>query len=225
MQAIAHELVGAFRLRPVVRWIKGTIPALENQYVKHISTPRRQYYRATLRDWLREEITNTLIPYWLRSGEKTYMGVPVEARCPFLDYRVVELATRLPTTYLIRDGWHKWILRKAMEDFLPADVVWRRVKMGFPYPYERFFSVYRDIINLILSRTHNPFVDLARPERLRTDWNALSFVLWYEYFINGNHGLFADIESMLRTPDAAREAAYIPEFLREELSRITPASG
>lgn len=79
--------------------------------------PLQQYNKDTLTELLYSDITNTLIPYWLRSGDKTLMGVPFEGRCPFLDYRVIELATQLPVTYLIRDGWHKWILRKAMEDY------------------------------------------------------------------------------------------------------------
>jgi len=34
--------------------------------------------------------------YWLRSGDKGYMGVPFEVRAPFLDYRIVEYALKLP---------------------------------------------------------------------------------------------------------------------------------
>ena len=169
LHTLAHELVRVTGLRGIVRKIKDSIPALDNQYIKNIRMPTKQYYAASLTKWLWEEIVNTQIPYWLRSGEKTYMGIPFEVRCPFLDYRVVEIATRMPTTYLIRHGWHKWILRKAMEDSLPAEVVWRRVKMGFPYPYERFFASYRGIIELILTEARNPYIDFRRCDRLRTD--------------------------------------------------------
>jgi len=201
-------------LRLLARRVKSAIPALNNLYLRNIPTPRRQYYAATLSAWLREEIVNTQIPYWLRSGEKNYMGIPFEARTPFLDYRVVEIATRMPTTYLIRHGWHKWILRKAMEDSLPAAVVWRRVKMGFPYPYERFFVNYRGIIDMILREARNPYIDFSRFDRLRTDWNALSYILWYEFFINDNKSLFARIEEMSAAIEAPVRTAYVPEFLK-----------
>ena len=59
------------------------------------------------------------------------MGIPIEGRSPFLDYRVVELALTLPVTYFIRHGWHKWIVRKALEELLPQEVVWRKQKAGF----------------------------------------------------------------------------------------------
>jgi asparagine synthase (glutamine-hydrolysing) len=205
------ELIGVMGLRPMVRWLKEKVPQLENQAIQNLKTPP-QHYAATLTEWLHEEITNTQIPYWLRSGEKTYMGIPFEARLPFLDYRVVEIATRLPTTYLIRDGWHKWILRKAMEDILPADVVWRRVKMGFPYPYERFYANYRDVIDLILESSRNPYVDFTKKDILRTNWNMLSFLLWYEYFINDNRALFERIEAMVGAREQAVGPGYTPVF-------------
>jgi asparagine synthase (glutamine-hydrolysing) len=214
LQSMAREALHGLGLRGFVRRVKSTVPALENQYVRGIQTPARQFHHATLGAWLREEIVNTRIPYWLLSGEKTYMGIPFEARCPFLDYRVVELATQLPTTYLIRDGWHKWILRKALEPLLPAEVVWRRVKMGFPYPYERFYATYGDVVDVILTHTRNPYVALDRKERLHNDWQALSFILWYEYFMNDNLDLFATIEAMVAGRERSGEPAYIPEFRR-----------
>jgi asparagine synthase (glutamine-hydrolysing) len=207
-------MAGMLGLRPLVRRVKSAIPALNNQCIKNIRMPAKQYYAASLTEWLREEIVNTQIPYWLRSGEKNYMGMPFEARSPFLDYRVVEIAARMPTTYLIRHGWHKWILRKAMEDSLPTDVVWRRIKMGFPYPYENFFATYRGIIDFILKEARNPYIDFSRYERLRTDWNAISFILWYEFFINENKSLFRKIEENIAAIERPVVTAYTPEFMK-----------
>jgi asparagine synthase (glutamine-hydrolysing) len=208
---IAREAVYALGLRRPVRALKHRLGASE--YLVDTPFPANQYYSRSLTRWLHAEITNTLIPYWLMSGDKTLMGLPMEGRCPFLDHRVVELATTLPITYLIRDGWHKWILRKAMEDLLPADVVWRRTKMGFPYPYERFFAAYRPIVDTILATARNPYIDCSKQDRLRTDWKALSFLLWYEMFINDNRALFRRIESMADRRPVASAPRYVPAFL------------
>ena len=57
----------------------------------------------------------------------------VEARHPFLDRRVVELCLALPWDQKVRDGWSKWIVRRAMEGLLPDTVRWRRgrwVRLG-----------------------------------------------------------------------------------------------
>lgn len=217
---LLREAVFSLGLRRFVRAVKQAVPALENQYIQGIPTPARQYHRLMYSAFQREEFQNTRMPYWLLSGEKTYMGIPFEARCPFLDYRVVELGTQLPTTYLIRDGWHKWILRKAMEPLLPAEVVWRRVKMGFPYPYERFFSSYRDVVDLILVSARNPYVNFDQEQRLRTNWQALSFILWYEYFMNDNRDLFRTIESMVAGRERVNKPAYTPEFRRSSAAQL-----
>jgi asparagine synthase (glutamine-hydrolysing) len=225
LHSLLREAAFSLGLRRLVRTLKAAVPAFENQYVRGLATPSRQYHHMTYGAFQREEFLNTRIPYWLLSGEKTYMGIPFEARCPFLDYRVVELGTRLPTTYLIRDGWHKWILRKAMEALLPVEVVWRPVKMGFPYPYERFFATSSDIVDVILARARNPYVALDHKERLRSNWRALSFILWYEYFMNDNHDLFATVETMAAGRERSSEPAYIPEFRRSTTVRPVVAGG
>lgn len=50
----------------------------------------------------------------------------IEPRDPFLDLRVIEFCLSLPPEQLLRAGWPKWILRRAMADFLPDAVLWRR---------------------------------------------------------------------------------------------------
>jgi asparagine synthase (glutamine-hydrolysing) len=148
------------------------------------------------------------MPYWLRSGDRVTMGMPVEARCPLLDYRVVELGFRLPVTYLIRDGWRKWILRKAMEDVLPTNVLWRKKKMGFPFPYERFQAESNSIMEMICDRARNPFLDLSQRKTLKSDWKAMSFILWYELYFNDNVDLFVEVQSAAR--DAVPGRDYPP---------------
>lgn len=159
-------------------------------------------------------MTNLLMPYWLRSGDKVVMGMPVEPRCPLLDYRVIELAFHLPVTYLIRNGWRKWILRKAMEDLLPQDVVWRKNKMGFPFPYERFQAETNAIMETILERASNPFIDLSQKQSLKNNWKAISFILWYELYFNENVDLLLDLQTMALRSHPASEYGFTPEYLR-----------
>jgi len=63
----------------------------------------------------------------LQRVDRVSMGHGVEARVPYLDPAVVELALRLPVGLKIRDGQEKWILRRAFEGVLP-DYVLRRPK-------------------------------------------------------------------------------------------------
>jgi asparagine synthase (glutamine-hydrolysing) len=56
----------------------------------------------------------------LQRVDRTSMGHGVEARVPFLDLALVELAMRLPMDLKVRDGQEKWIVREAFADMLPA---------------------------------------------------------------------------------------------------------
>jgi asparagine synthase (glutamine-hydrolysing) len=70
----------------------------------------------------------------LRYEDRTAMAHGIEARPPFLDHRVVEAALRLPAEALIREGMTKQPLRAALSGRLPAVVLERRDKLGFPAP-------------------------------------------------------------------------------------------
>jgi asparagine synthase (glutamine-hydrolysing) len=56
----------------------------------------------------------------LQRVDRVSMGHGVEARVPFLDLSLVELAMRVPVGLKIRDGQEKWILREAFADLLPG---------------------------------------------------------------------------------------------------------
>jgi asparagine synthase (glutamine-hydrolysing) len=56
----------------------------------------------------------------LQRVDRTSMGHGVEARVPFLDPALVELALALPMDLKVRDGQEKWILREAFADLLPG---------------------------------------------------------------------------------------------------------
>ncbi|MFC0505856.1 asparagine synthetase B family protein [Micromonospora costi] len=68
----------------------------------------------------------------LQRVDRTSMDLGVEARVPFLDLSVVELAMRLPLELKMRDGQEKWIVRRAFADVLP-DYVLRRPKNPMSY--------------------------------------------------------------------------------------------
>ena len=80
------------------------------------------------------EITCQQLPHLLRYEDRNSMRHSIESRLPFLDYRVVELGVSLRAAVKIRDGWTKWVLRKAIEGVVPDSITWRRDKLGFQAP-------------------------------------------------------------------------------------------
>jgi asparagine synthase (glutamine-hydrolysing) len=70
----------------------------------------------------------------LHYEDRDSMAHSVEARVPFLDVRVAELALSLPDDFRIRQGETKVVLRKAMEGIIPEVVRTRQDKIGFGTP-------------------------------------------------------------------------------------------
>lgn len=70
----------------------------------------------------------------LRYEDRNSMHYSIESRVPFLDHRLVDYMSTLPKFLFFRDGYSKWVLRKAVEDLLPAEIVWRTDKLGYATP-------------------------------------------------------------------------------------------
>jgi asparagine synthase (glutamine-hydrolysing) len=101
-----------------------------------------------------------------------------------------------------------------MEDILPADVVWRKRKMGFPFPYDRFRVESDAIMETVLDRASNPCLDLSQKASLKKSWKAMSFILWYELFFNEQVDLLRDLQAMALRSGPASDYGYTPEYLR-----------
>jgi asparagine synthase (glutamine-hydrolysing) len=84
------------------------------------------------------EMKLRLAEHLLMRVDKLTMAHAVEARVPFLDHDVVEFAMRLPSSYKLRNGIGKRLLKKAAEPYLDHDMIYRR-KQGFGAPMEEWF--------------------------------------------------------------------------------------
>jgi asparagine synthase (glutamine-hydrolysing) len=85
-------------------------------------------------DALYASVTEQGLPSLLRYEDRNSMAFSIEARVPFLDWRVVTLGMRLGAEWKLRDGWTKWILRESMAAELPPAIRWRRDKKAFSTP-------------------------------------------------------------------------------------------
>jgi asparagine synthase (glutamine-hydrolysing) len=85
-----------------------------------------------------EQLTRTNLPMLLRYEDRDSMAHSVEARVPFLDHRLVEFVTGLPSAHLIGEGTTKRVLREAMRGVIPEPIRTRRDKIGFQTAEERW---------------------------------------------------------------------------------------
>jgi asparagine synthase (glutamine-hydrolysing) len=70
--------------------------------------------------------------------DRASMAHSLEVREPLMDHPLVEWLATLPTSLKIRSGESKFLLKKAMEPYLPPDIMYRP-KMGFAVPLARWF--------------------------------------------------------------------------------------
>ena len=97
------------------------------------------------------ESRHFLADHNLNYTDKMAMAEGVEVRVPLLDPDVVALAARLPLDYKQRGATGKWIFKKAMEPYLPHDVIYRP-KTGFGAPLRHWLRhELRDVVEDVLS--------------------------------------------------------------------------
>lgn len=89
--------------------------------------------RSTVEAGMLYDATHTLPYAWLHKVDRASMAVSLEARSPFLDRRVLELAFSLPLEMRIRGRHKKHIVRRLLRDYLPAELI-DRPKRGFTAP-------------------------------------------------------------------------------------------
>ena len=87
--------------------------------------------RCDLRLYLPEDI--------LAKVDAMTMATSLEARVPYLDNEVVDLALTIPSRLKVRGGVRKWILKRAFADRLPPEAL-RRGKEGFSMPMKQWLS-------------------------------------------------------------------------------------
>ena len=112
---------------------------LASQYVKVILTGEGAdelfagytYYKgiddlSVLQKELRRSIAS-LHNINLQRVDRMTMAHSIEGRVPFLDVEMIRLGQRIPARFKLdaRLGPEKWVLRKAFEDLLPAEILWR----------------------------------------------------------------------------------------------------
>jgi len=98
----------------------------------------KQAGEAMLQRLLYTDIKTYLVELLMKQDNMS-MAASIESRVPFLDHVLVEFATRIPREVQIRGLAGKRILKKAMEDLLPHEIIYRP-KLGFPTPWSRWLT-------------------------------------------------------------------------------------
>ena len=131
--------------------------------------------------------------------DKMAMAVSLEPRAPYLDYRMVNLAFRIPGALKLRNGMTKSILKKACEKILPQSIIYRKKQM-FTVPIGEWFKrELAPFVNEVLLSPRSLERGIFQPDRVgemirdhqsgrvnhtRTLRALLAFEIWQRTFID-----------------------------------------
>lgn len=128
----------------------------------------------------------------LRDQDAVSMAHGLEVRFPMLDYHLVETAARIPSTMKLKGDTEKYVLRQAMQRYLPPSIV-NRPKKGFMFPMADWMKrELKPVVDSCLSKESIRTRGIFNPdavEKLRDNfyrgrepffkvWNQVIFELW-----------------------------------------------
>ncbi|MFC4872906.1 asparagine synthase (glutamine-hydrolyzing) [Negadavirga shengliensis] len=160
------------------------------------------YGSNSLKNALLDHFENKL-EHLLKWEDLNSMHYSLEARVPFLDYRLVEKTLASANDWAIREGITKFILREAMAGILPEKIRMRNDKMGFGTPQDEWFrepkwqQLVKEILTSASFRNRNiidPQIAINKYEEhlsgkiniAKEIWKWVHLELWFRIFIDKN---------------------------------------
>lgn len=137
-----------------------------------------------------------LVKDFLHAVDRNTMMFGLEARTPFLDKEVYEVARKLPVSAKINKKTTKPALRNAAKKVIPNDS-YKKKKLGFPVPLREWIKeedLYLEIKEKFNSKVAEKYFDTKRINKLleqhksgRKDcykkvWTIYTFIVWYQQF-------------------------------------------
>lgn len=161
-------------------------------------TPFAEIDRATtISSFSKTQLMSTHLPMLLRWEDRNSMAHSIEARVPFMDYRLVEYTYNLPDDFKLSKGITKRILRNSMSGILPEKIRMRMDKKGFVTPesiwFKKHADMFRSYLDVILKK-HNDIFESQEIYRMfdavlsgnekfsHAIWRVICFGSWMEKF-------------------------------------------
>lgn len=111
--------------------------------------------------------------------DRMSMANALEVRVPFCDYRIAEYLYNVPWEMKEYKGYEKGLLRAAMQDYLPEEVLWRKKS---PYPKTHnpnYLEAVRKMLWTILQDPDAPLFQLVKREQVEQLCQQPTNVQWY----------------------------------------------
>jgi asparagine synthase (glutamine-hydrolysing) len=139
-------------------------------------------------------LTSGVLSFMLEAASRAAARFGIEPRYPFFDKRLAEFCLSLPPEQKLCQGWTRLIMRRALADYLPEEICWRRTKSTLGPNFSRGMSKFASqrVGQMILEDSHilGEYVDLPALRRAyhrfsqgNLDhagplWRAVSLAMW-----------------------------------------------
>jgi len=142
------------------------------------------YFEEADGDWLDRElyvdIMTTLNGIQLAKVDTMSMAHSLEVRVPFLDHELVEFIASIPSDLKLRRWEGKYILKKAVADLLPQEII-NRPKQGFSCPMKNW------ITNELLELLHDTLTEIRVKERGLFNYKGIQKMIEEHRYLQRNH--------------------------------------
>lgn len=98
--------------------------------------------------------------------DRASMFSSLEVRVPFCDYRIAEYLYNVPWEYKDYSHYEKGLLRKAMEGYLPDEILWRK-KSPYPKTHDpKYLNIVRSMLRQIIDEKSSPVLKFVKKDAL-----------------------------------------------------------
>jgi asparagine synthase (glutamine-hydrolysing) len=153
--------------------------------------------RSPLGRLLHYDLKNYL-PALLHVEDRTSMAVSLESRVPLLDHRIVEIMARVPAAMKFPGFRQKHLLRRVASPVVPASIVGRHDKMGFPTPLSIWLQEgtgdprLDEAVSGATLRRAGILRGAPRPGTPGESWALLSLEMWMRTFVERSAAATSD---------------------------------
>ncbi|MFI0416655.1 MAG: asparagine synthase-related protein, partial [Candidatus Thiodiazotropha sp.] len=164
-------------------------------YRKYVTASMMNYEKTMDMVSLQDQLT--YLVSILNRQDKMSMGASVEARVPFIDYRLVEFANSIPSSVKIEKNNTKMLIKLIAEKYLPRDLIYRR-KSGFGVPISDWIKennglgkTIKDIlydtrsddnINMDFVRDHYQMHVTDKKDASELLWTSVNYLIWRDIY-------------------------------------------
>ena len=132
--------------------LRSTLHYKKNPWLKNIAFSFSKIKNKNIQEASLSQISKTPLPSLLHYEDRSSMSYSIEARVPFLDYRLVEFMLSLDSEYKIKNGVTKQVLRDGLASILPQKIKERTSKLGFVTIERKWLKKYEDEILELLKQ-------------------------------------------------------------------------